>query len=81
MISKENLQKIVEISSHLSPGYKFSMKCYLEGNQMNWTKDDHSVMWRDVRSWPESLVEVFYYTSKDFKNYYCGIHCSCIKIK
>ena len=25
--------------------------------------------------------KVFYYTSKDFKNYYCGIHCSCIKIK
>ena len=27
------------------------------------------------------LNKVFYYTSKDFKNYYCGIHCSCIKIK
>ena len=27
------------------------------------------------------LNKVFYYKSKDFKNYYCGIHCSCIKIK
>jgi hypothetical protein len=23
--------------------------------------------------------KIFYFTSKDFKNYYCGIHCSCIK--
>ena len=27
------------------------------------------------------LNKVFYYKSKDFRNYYCGIHCSCIKIK
>jgi hypothetical protein len=27
------------------------------------------------------LNKVFYYTFKDFKNYYRGIHCSCIKIK
>lgn len=27
------------------------------------------------------LNKIFHYTSKDFKNYYCGIHCSCIKIK
>jgi len=23
--------------------------------------------------------KIFYFASKDFKNYYCGIHCSCIK--
>jgi len=29
-----------------------------------------------------SLVnKMFFYLSKDFKNYYCGIHCSCVKIK
>lgn len=29
-----------------------------------------------------SLInKIFFYISKDFKNYYCGIHCSCIKIK
>jgi len=27
------------------------------------------------------LNKIFYFASKDFKNYYCGIHCSCIKIK
>jgi hypothetical protein len=27
------------------------------------------------------LNKIFYFTSKDFKNYYCGIHCSCIKVK
>ena len=27
------------------------------------------------------LNKIFYLVSKDFKNYYCGIHCSCIKIK
>ena len=25
--------------------------------------------------------KIFYFASKDFKNYYCGIHCSCTKIK
>lgn len=25
--------------------------------------------------------QIFNLVSKDFKNYYCGIHCSCIKIK
>tara|TARA_B110000971_G_C20032236_1_gene512006 strand:- start:3405 stop:4097 length:693 start_codon:yes stop_codon:yes gene_type:complete len=27
------------------------------------------------------LNKIFYYVSKDFRNYYCGVHCSCIKIK
>ena len=27
------------------------------------------------------INKIFYLASKDFKNYYCGIHCSCIKIK
>ena len=27
------------------------------------------------------LNKIFYFASRDFKNYYCGIHCSCIKIK
>lgn len=27
------------------------------------------------------LNKIFYFASKDFTNYYCGIHCSCIKIK
>jgi hypothetical protein len=66
MISKENLQKIVEISSYLRPGYKFSMKCYLEGNQMNWIKGKHSIMWRDV-NWIKEEVEVFDYRTKDSK--------------
>ena len=25
--------------------------------------------------------KMFNFASKDFKNYYCGVHCSCIKIK
>jgi len=28
-----------------------------------------------------TLNNIFHFASKDFKNYYCGIHCSCIKIK
>ena len=28
-----------------------------------------------------SLNKFFNYFSKDFKNYYCGTHCSCTKIK
>lgn len=27
------------------------------------------------------INQIFFYFSKDFKNYYCGIHCSCKKIK
>lgn len=27
------------------------------------------------------LNKIFNFVSKDFDNYYCGIHCSCIKIK
>ena len=27
------------------------------------------------------INKIFYFLSKDFKNYYCGIHCSCTKIK
>tara|TARA_B100000900_G_scaffold258922_1_gene220691 strand:- start:407 stop:1024 length:618 start_codon:yes stop_codon:yes gene_type:complete len=27
------------------------------------------------------INKIFYLTSRDFKDYYCGIHCSCIKTK
>ena len=27
------------------------------------------------------INNLFHYFSKDFNNYFCGIHCSCIKIK
>ena len=57
MIDNELLNSIANISAHLGPGYKVSVRNYFSGYQVNWSKPGVSVMWRDIR-WDTECVEI-----------------------
>ena len=58
MANIEVLQKIVDISSKIGPGYVFNMKNYLDGHQLLWKNQYVSIIWRSV-GWDEDRIEVF----------------------
>lgn len=62
MIDNELLNSIANISAHLGPGYKVSVRNYFSGYQVNWSKPEISVMWRDIR-WDTNCVEILYNSS------------------
>mgnify|MGYP001242167251 CR=1 FL=1 len=58
------LQKIVDISSKIGPGYTFNMKNYLDGHQLQWRNQFVSIVWRSV-NWDEDKVEILKFKDQE----------------
>ena len=69
MANIEVLQKIVDISSKIGPGYVFNMKNYLDGHQLQWKNQFVSIIWRSV-GWDEDRIEVLNLNSQEVKCFY-----------
>lgn len=64
MIDTSLLQKIVDISSKIGPGYTFNMKNYLDGYQLQWRNQFVSIVWRNI-NWEEDRIEVYKYNNQE----------------
>ena len=62
-LTSEELSIIAKVSSRLDATYKFSIKNYLDGYQVNWFNGENSYMWRSC-AWDTEVVEL--YNSKKF---------------
>ena len=58
------LQKIVDISSKIGPGYTFNIKNYLDGHQLQWKNQFVSIIWRSI-NWDENKIEVFSFNNQE----------------
>ena len=58
------LQKIVDISSKIGPGYTFNMKNYLDGHQLQWRNQFVSIIWRSV-NWDENKIEILKFKDQE----------------